>query len=152
MHYRNHSHAHRRAWGKHNAQYKQFHGCGAGQHNKHFAHGFSKGRFSAPVNIEEQAGSYELYLFAPGLSKVDFNISVTDDLLTIGYKTPDLVPDESENWLHKEYRRRSFERSFVLNEKVDTENISAKYEQGVLLVTLPKLPGMESTKQDILVD
>ncbi len=152
MHYRNHSHAHRKGWGKYASHHNQFHGCGAGQHNKHFASGFSKGRFSAPVNIEELDGSYELYLFAPGLSKVDFKLSVTDDLLTIAYKKPELVPDESENWLHKEFRSRSFERSFVLNDKVDTENISAKYEQGVLLVSLPKLPGMESARQDIFVD
>lgn len=152
MYYRNHSHAHRGPWGQQGSCQKSSHACGAGHFQKHFAHGYGKGLFSVPVNIEELDAGYELYLFAPGLTKADFKISQSDDLLTISYQKPELVPDESERWLHKEYKRRSFERSFLLNDKVDVENISAKYEQGVLQVTLPKLPGMESSTQDIFVN
>ncbi|KAA3640270.1 MAG: Hsp20/alpha crystallin family protein [Bacteroidetes bacterium] len=152
MYYRNHSRAHRGPWSKYSSHHKSFHGCGGGHAHKGYSHGFWRGMFSAPVNIEELDASYELYLFAPGRSKADFKIQVTDDLLNISYKEPELVPDEAENWLHKEYYNRSFERSFLLNEKVDAENISAKYENGVLQVTMPKVEGAESSRQDILVN
>lgn len=153
MYYRNHAHAHRKGWNKYGYHHKSQYGCGGGHHkHRHFSHGFWRGMFSAPVNVEEMEASYELYLYAPGLSKADFKIQVTDDILYVSYKEPELVPDEAERWLHKEYRIRSFERSFLLNEKVDAENISAAYENGVLQITMPKLPGTETSTQDILVN
>lgn len=111
------------------------------------------GGFFPPVNVLEADDKYELYVYAPGLAKSDFNINLRDDVLTIAVHKKDgsdLV--ESPHWRRQEYRPTDgFERSFVLNEKVDTANISAAYADGVLVVTLPKLPGTETKRQDVYV-
>jgi HSP20 family protein len=41
-------------------------------------------------------------------------------------------------WVRTEFKRRSFKRSFTLTEKVDASNISAKYADGVLMISLGK--------------
>ncbi len=112
--------------------------------------------YVAPVNIQETEKSYDLHLVAPGLKKEDFKINLEKDTLTISYEKTaqnEESKDESkEKWLRSEYRMRSFKRSFSLNEKVDAGNISAKYNDGVLLVTLPKKKVSEPVKHEIAVN
>jgi len=112
--------------------------------------------FVAPVNIQETDTSYDLHLVAPGLKKEDFKINLEKDMLTISYQQGEQKEENKEQpkekWLRSEYRMKSFKRSFSLNEKVDAGNISAKYADGVLLVTLPKKEVSEPTKQEISVN
>ena len=112
--------------------------------------------FVAPVNIQETDKSYELHLVAPGLKKEDFKINLEKDTLTISYDRAEQKEDSTEQpkekWLRSEYRMRSFKRSFTLNEKVDTGNIAAKYNDGVLVVSLPKKEVSEPVKHEIAVN
>ncbi|HEY2722648.1 MAG TPA: Hsp20/alpha crystallin family protein, partial [Chitinophagaceae bacterium] len=55
------------------------------------------------------------------------------------------------DWVRREYSRGAFERSFTLDEAIDAANISAKYIDGVLQVTLPIVPGKESSSQEIAI-
>lgn len=91
-----------------------------------------------PVNIHETEDGYHLELQAPGLAKEDFKISVEKGLLTISYEKK----SENEEKAYKTHRREfsvsSFKRSFSLDEKVNADDIKAKYEAGVLLIFLPK--------------
>lgn len=96
----------------------------------------------APVNIVEKKDWYEMYVFAPGLNKDAFEVAVQDDVLSVRFKQAG-AGDNAENWVHREFQRDSFERSFRLNGKVDTASITARYTDGVLELTLPKLPGTE---------
>jgi HSP20 family protein len=52
----------------------------------------------------------------------------------------------------REYSRGGFKRTFTLNESIDTENISAKYADGVLQVSLPVIEGKENAKKEILIN
>jgi len=54
--------------------------------------------------------------------------------------------------VRREYSRGAFERSFTLDETVDTSNISAKYVDGVLQVSLPIIAGAEANNQEIPVN
>jgi len=112
--------------------------------------------YVAPVNIQETDKSYDPHLVAPGLKKEDFMINLEKDTLTISYEQTAQKEENNEQpkekWLRSEYRMRSFKRSFSLNEKVDAGNISAKYNDGVLLVTLPKKEVSEPVKQEIAVN
>lgn len=112
--------------------------------------------YVAPVNIQETDKSYDLHLVAPGLKKEDFKIGLEKDTLTISYEKAsqkeESKDEPKEKWLRSEYRMRSFKRSFMLNEKVDTGNISAKYNDGVLVVTLPKKEMSEPVKHEIAVN
>jgi HSP20 family protein len=106
---------------------------------------------SAPVNIKETDKAYELQLVAPGLKKDDFKINLDQDILTISFEQKEETKDESEKWLRNEYHFRSFKRSFTLNEKVNAAGITAKYEDGILNVSLPKKETEEKVAQQITV-
>jgi HSP20 family protein len=130
-----------------------WHGCGQWK-KAAFTHrmnqagwGASEAR-SVNVNIREQADYYELFVFAPGRTKDAFHIAITDDVLVI--KANAGTPEPAEQWLHFEHNPKAgFERRFQLNKKVDTDAITARYVDGVLEITLPKLPGSAPQKVDI---
>ena len=125
------------------------HSCGPkgwGRH-KHW-HG---GYFRVPVNVLKTDESYELYFAAPGRKKEDFKIAVQGNELTISYKKPQQEEREDQNWIRYEYRLVSFERSFLIDSSIDSGGIVAKYEDGVLQVTLPIKPGSIVPSQDILI-
>lgn len=111
--------------------------------------------FQPPVNIQETDTEYTISLFAAGLVKENVKLSVKDDVLTIAYEGTDAsATNESGttgNYTYQEYGNRSFERSFQLNDKVITENISASYADGILKVILPKNPATNKPAQTINV-
>src|SRR3954462_15537919 len=69
------------------------------------------------VNIEETETSFILSLYAAGLRKSDFTISVTGDLLPTKYTAPDINENNKNQSAHVEYDPGSFERSFRMNGK-----------------------------------
>ncbi len=93
---------------------------------------------SVPVNITEKEDSYELSLYAPSLVKEGFRITTRNDVLTIRYQAPDEGKINEANYNRREYHLDSFERSFLLSNKVIVEKLSATYSEGVLKVLLPK--------------
>jgi HSP20 family protein len=95
---------------------------------------------SVPVNVRETEQNYEIDVIAPGCQKEDFSISIKDNLLTISYdhKEQKGGQNEKEGWARNEYVRRSFTRSFSLNDSVDVNLIDATYTEGILRLTLPK--------------
>jgi HSP20 family protein len=103
----------------------------------------------AAVNIYKTDNSYEMLVFAPGRIKENFQLNVKGTELTVSYLPPDGFP--KPEWIRREYSRGAFERTFTLDETVDTKAISAKYEDGVLQVSLPLIPGKEATSQEIKV-
>ncbi|WP_165917223.1 Hsp20/alpha crystallin family protein [Flaviaesturariibacter aridisoli] len=109
------------------------------------------GRRSIPVNIRETDKSYELELVAPGLRKEDFRIQLDDKTLTISFEHKEEERNESEkNYLRQEYRMQSFSRSFNIDDSmVDAAKISARYENGVLWLSLPKKEGAQRQRRQI---
>ena len=96
--------------------------------------------------MRELDDKYELYLYAPGYEKSDFIIALIDDRLSISVKEK---KEEAGNWRRQEFTQREFVRQFELSEKVDKSAIEAKYENGVLILNLPKLEGHETSRQEI---
>ncbi len=96
----------------------------------------SVNRFPA-ANIIEGETSYEIQLIAPGRSKESFDISVEKDILTIS-DSKEYKADESIKFKKKEFSIGAFKRSFTLSEKVDQTKISAKYEAGILTLSIAK--------------
>ncbi|HSC37315.1 MAG TPA: Hsp20/alpha crystallin family protein, partial [Chitinophagaceae bacterium] len=93
--------------------------------------------------------SYELLVFAPGRIREHFHLDVKGNQLTVSYLPPEGFP--RPEWILREYSRGGFERAFTLDETVDTQNISARYVDGVLQISLPLIPGKETTSQTITV-
>lgn len=122
----------------------RFHGQYPGSFAEHFR--------SMPVNIEEKENSFLMLLFAPGLNKEKIQLSAKDDVLTISYKTSDEESVENKRFTRREYHNSNFERSFLLNGKVEVSKISATYENGILTVLLPKDPEKNKPGQRIEVE
>lgn len=102
-------------------------------------------QYSVPVNLTETDKSYEMELVAPGLKKEDFKLSLEGDLLTVSYEHKEETKQENKNerWLRKEYRMQSFSRSFNLDDTLDPNKITARYQDGVLHVSLAKKEGAQ---------
>lgn len=91
------------------------------------------------VNIRESADKYEVEVAAPGMSKEDFKITLDHNFLTISSSKKQEEVRKEEGYTRKEFSYQSFTRSFeVPKEVVDGENIKATYENGILLLSLPK--------------
>lgn len=107
---------------------------------------------NAPVNIKETDKAYELHLVAPGLKKDDFKLNLEQNILTVSFEKKEEANEQTEKWIRNEYHMRSFKRSFTLNEKANTSAITAKYEDGVLYVNIPKKETETQTSQQINVE
>jgi HSP20 family protein len=103
----------------------------------------------AAVNVYKTDHSYELLVFAPGRIKEHFHLDVKGNELTVSYLPPEGFP--RPEWILREYSRGGFERVFTLDDTVNAQNISARYTDGVLQVSLPLIAGKETTTQTITV-
>lgn len=97
----------------------------------------TNGNSVPPTNIEETETEFKLDMAIPGLNKEDINVEVADNRLIVSTEKEESSEEEDKNYTRKEYSYSSFERSFALPENA-TGDVSAKYEDGVLQVTLPK--------------
>jgi HSP20 family protein len=111
-------------------------------------------RSMVPVNLRETDTSYEMELVAPGLRKQDFQLNVSGDMLTVSFeeKNENKETNTEEGWVRQEYRKRSFSRSFHMNDAIDTNKIAAHYENGILYVTLPKNEKSKQLSKTIKVE
>jgi len=101
-----------------------------------------------PVNIFETGEGYHLELNVPGRNKEDFKVNIEKGLLTISYEKPEAKKADDYKTVRKEFDFKSFKRSFSVDEKIDSENIHAKYENGLLKFWLPKKEQLKyETKQ-----
>lgn len=107
--------------------------------NEWFDGGFPGSTMKVPaVNITEKKDEYLVSLAAPGLKKEDFKIDVDGNLLTISSEKEDTSEEKDKKFSRKEYSYSSFSRSFTLPEEINQEKIDAKYEDGVLKISLPR--------------
>lgn len=96
---------------------------------------------------EETRNGYLIELAAPGYDKSDFDVNVKDDVLTITGTIGEDRQRNQDSFFRREYNYASFTRSWTLPESVDEENISAKYQNGILEVFVPTLKPAEITNE-----
>lgn len=92
------------------------------------------------VNVKETPETFEVEMAAPGMKKEDFKVELNNNVLTISSEQRNEHEEkENDKYSRKEFSYQSFQRSFQLSrEAVDADNIQAKYENGVLHLTIPK--------------
>ncbi len=101
---------------------------------------FSETNTTLPsVNIKESNDSFEVEMAAPGFSKQDFKIELNNDQLTISSeKKMENEEKEGEQYTRREFSYQSFSRTFTLPNIVNGDKIHARYDNGVLRISIPK--------------
>ena len=107
--------------------------------------------FNPPVNILETKDAYHMELNAPGRNKEDFKINIENGLLSISFEKKTENVSEEVKTVRKEFSFESFKRSFSIDEKIQADNIQAKYENGVLKLYLPKKDEVKETPKQISI-
>jgi HSP20 family protein len=90
-----------------------------------------------PANISEEENSFRIELYVPGFSKEEVKINVQKNVLTI-QSVKSENPEKKSNYLSREFGTRNFERKFSLPKNVNTDEISAVFNNGILEITVPK--------------
>lgn len=96
---------------------------------------------SIPVNIMETDANYKVEIAAPGLTREDFSVKVTqDNLMVVNVKKRERSEekDEKGRYLRKEFSYSQFQQNLILPDNVDKERIQAKVCNGVLDIDIPK--------------
>ena len=108
--------------------------------------------FNVPaVNISETSDNYELEFNAPGRKKEDFKITVDKNIITVSFEKKEEPKEENRQFIKREFSTPSFKRSFTIDEKINAEGINAKYENGILYLTLPKKEEVKVMPKEITV-
>ncbi|MBX2942909.1 MAG: Hsp20/alpha crystallin family protein [Cyclobacteriaceae bacterium] len=94
--------------------------------------------FVPKVDVIEGEKAFELHVEVPGMKKEDFNVEVNDNYLTISGERKFSTEKNEKDYHSIETRYGSFSRSFTLPESVNSDKIDAKYNNGILELTIPK--------------
>lgn len=92
------------------------------------------------INISEEKDHYKIEMAAPGLKKEDFNIDVDGNIMTISCEKESEIKEgkEKEKYSRREYNYSAFSRSFTIPENANAEKTVAKYNDGILMLSMPK--------------
>lgn len=94
------------------------------------------------INVKESDNAYTVELAAPGMRKEDFNVHINDEgnlIVKMEQKQEKKEEDKDCRYLRREFSYSKFEQMLILPDNVKKEDISAKVENGVLTVELPKV-------------
>lgn len=90
------------------------------------------------ANITESDKSYRIELALPGVDKNRIEIKHENQVLTVSVKPENQEQTGESQYQHQEYDYTGASRSFRTGDKIDADQISAHYENGILSITLPK--------------
>ena len=94
--------------------------------------------FGFPVDVKDTPGAVLIKAELPGMNKEDIKVGFTDSMLTIKAERKQEEKTEDANYLRVERSYGSFARSFSVDVPVKQGEIKARYQDGVLEITLPK--------------
>jgi len=103
------------------------------------------------VNVYEYEDKIGIVAEIPGLSKKQVNIEVEDNVLTISGDKHNVADDNTAKIIRRELKHSSFKRSFQLGDQLDAENVFAKFEDGILTVSIPKTEPEQPTKKFVKI-
>ncbi len=106
---------------------------------KRHAQGLGKDCGCIPAtNIVEKDNEFEIQLAVPGMKKEDFRLEMEQNTLSVVYESKEEEQREGEEFLQREYHMHDFTRSFSIPETAEAEKIKARYDSGILHITVPK--------------
>ena len=106
------------------------------------------------VNVKEDEKAYTMELAAPGIKKEYCRVSINDEgnlTIAIENKAEHKHEDKRHHYLRREFSYSNYEQNYVLPDDVERDKISAKVEDGILTVTLPKTEPKQKVQKAIEV-
>ena len=94
--------------------------------------------FAPAVDVYEDEHTVTLKIEVPGIDEKDNDVRIENNVLTVHGERKIEKEEKEENYRRVERQYGSFTRTFTLPPTVDSENVSASYDKGVLKVALPK--------------
>lgn len=104
------------------------------------------------INVKENEKEYELELAAPGMTKDDFSVNIDDNgylCIKMERKSEKKDEDKKTHYLRREFSYSNYQQALTLPEDVEQDKISAKVEDGVLRVVLPRKAAPEKVQKKI---
>ena len=115
-----------------------------------------KANASAPaVNVIENAKDYKIEVAAPGMTKEDFKVNIDDNdnlVISMEKKNENNQGKENSHYLRREFSYSKFQQVMTLPDNADKEKISAKVNNGILNIQIPKLQEDQIKKQQKLIN
>lgn len=111
---------------------------------------FEMGRFQPKLDIIDNDKAINIYVELPGMNKDDIKISVNEDkMLVLKGKKESAGENDKRSYIRSERSFGEFSRSIVLPENIDIDHINAKFNSGILELSIPKTAPKEPKEIDI---
>lgn len=105
------------------------------------------------TDIKELEGEYEIAVDLPGYSKEDINLEISNGYLNITAKKNETNEEKHGKYLHKERFYGECSRNFYIGEDINEESIKAKFNNGTLILSIPKIDKtQEIAKRTITIE
>ena len=101
------------------------------------------------LDLYEKDGQYVVECAVPGLKKEDLDIEVNDNRLTISAKKQEEKTEQNAHYHYRELRRGGFSRAVVFPQDIDSEKVSAQYDNGILKISVPPAKTAQTKKVEI---
>lgn len=104
---------------------------------------------SPAINVSEDDKGYKVEVAAPGMTKEDFNISISDGDIVIAMEKKNENKDENKDkkYIRREFSYSKYEQRLALPDNVEKQNITAQMTDGVLYIDIPKMTPEEKAKE-----
>lgn len=105
--------------------------------------------FSPSMDLEDKEKTYVVRMDIPGADKSDISVNIDDRQLTVSGKVDETIEEQGSKQIRRERRSGEFKRSLSLPGPVKADEMQAKYEDGVLSVTVPKAEEKQGASRNI---
>ena len=104
---------------------------------------------SPAINVSEDDKGYKVEIAAPGMTKEDFNVSISDGDIVIAMEKKNENKDENKEkkYIRREFCYSKYEQRLALPDNVEKQNITAQMTDGVLYIDIPKMTPEEKAKE-----
>lgn len=110
----------------------------------------SAATWAPPMDVVETSDEVLCHIEVPGLTPDDIDIRVQDNMLVVAGEKKAYNDEQKEGGFRSIERRYGrFERSFTLPRTIDTTNVKARHENGVLTIVLPKVEASKPRRVEI---
>lgn len=110
---------------------------------------------SPAINIAETEKLFHVEIAVPGLTKSDCAVHIENEnelVVSVEKKQEHKEEDKQSRYLRREFAFTQFQRTLILPDNVDKDNIEAKVEHGVLHIRIPKKEYIEQAKRSKQID